>query len=396
MIDQTDVASGMIVELILLGLGLIFLAWYYFQEWYYKKYGSEAPDATVNSTAQGPSETRSGASPTAPAPGPANSVPVQPDGIKFYDIGSLLRGDGLTHSLLVGMTKSGKSTLATGFLKQRALGGDKILIIDPHAEPDTWPEGLSVAGAGRDYAAVEQVLQALLTEMDRRFKLRTKGKKNWQPVTIFLDEWPSISRECESAKTFLVTLSCEARKVDMRLVILSQSSRVESLGLKGVGDIRENFSFFHLGSAGVGFLKTNKMPIPNLKYICVLEMLTGIYLLNPYLTPQWSTLQLPENADYVLPISASTETLSNNVITTATSESGVSAGVRGITGQNNASDNTSETPIDDATIIRTMLSTGASKRSILEFLGGNRNKRLAQIQEIESILEMKNEAVANE
>ncbi len=147
------------------------------------------------------------------------------------------------HLLIVGPTNAGKSTTARAVLWGRVEQGDQVLILDPHAAPDEW-SGVPAVGVGRDYATIDQTMLALIAEMTERYEQRAiRPGYQAQPLTIFIDEWPSIQTHCKAtASAFITQLAQEGRKVAMRLVMLTQSNRVESLGIAGKGDIRDNFT----------------------------------------------------------------------------------------------------------------------------------------------------------
>jgi hypothetical protein len=152
----------------------------------------------------------------------------------------------VVHLMIVGETNSGKSTAAAALLVCRARA-DRVLILDPHARPGDW-SGLPAIGRGRDYPAIERALVALEQEMTQRYLLAAEDKPFGPPLSIFIDEYPTIAANCPGAAKAFKALAREGRKVAMRLVILTQDANVRTLGIEGEGPVRESFSRLLLGS----------------------------------------------------------------------------------------------------------------------------------------------------
>lgn len=188
------------------------------------------------------------ARPTTPVVNNAPPLPVQTFGL----VGVLQKLSQAVHVLIVGPTNAGKSTAANGLLVDRVKAKESIIILDPHAAPNDW-HSIKTVGFGRDYESIESTMTALLDEMTRRYELRSKDMDyKAEPMTIFIDEWPAIQSHCQKiAPQFMCEMAQEGRKVGMRLVILTQSDRVESLGLSGKGDVRDNFTALLLGDKAV-------------------------------------------------------------------------------------------------------------------------------------------------
>ena len=166
------------------------------------------------------------------------------------------------HLMLVGESNAGKSTAAEAVLAARVQAGDQVLILDPHADPTIW-RGLPAVGTGRDYAAIAVAMERLLAEMSDRYQRKAAGDTSYPPVSLFIDEWPAIQLHCKNAGAFMAQMAQEARKVGMRLVVLTQSDRVESLGLSGKGDVRENFTMLLLGNKATAAIpETARMSRP--------------------------------------------------------------------------------------------------------------------------------------
>jgi energy-coupling factor transporter ATP-binding protein EcfA2 len=306
-------------------------------------------------------------------PATTQNVAAVTAGVTLYDASKRLAGKNSIHLLLVGETGSGKSTAAKYLYSLRGNYGDKILIIDPHSEPGDWPQ--RAIGQGRDYQEIETTLQGLIQEMDARYQARGKGKTDYPAVTIFIDEYPAIAKYCPSAKEFLTTFAMESRKVQMRLIILTQSQLVESLGLKGQGDIRENFSYIVLGQKA-------RAVMPELvgNHIAVFQTQGQNFALD---TTGFVQVQLPQNAEYNLPPQA---------LTSGSSTSSQGATVQPFepktalepleTALKPVLEPVLEPDISDDEAIRELLKIGTSANEICKVLGGNKAARLAQIRAI--------------
>lgn len=155
------------------------------------------------------------------------------------------------HILLAGKTGSGKTTLAERLLAIAIEAGDSVAVIDPHNVAGKW-YGISAIGAGRDYNAIDSALAALEYEMSKRYQSLATGSVELQPLTVIIDEIPAIATECVNWKKAAVRLVCEARKVGIRLIILSQSPLVEDILLTSA--MRRNFSLVALDHATIRLL----------------------------------------------------------------------------------------------------------------------------------------------
>lgn len=152
------------------------------------------------------------------------------------------------HILLAGKTGSGKTTAAHALLACAVNAGADVLVIDPHAAPEEWFAvecGVPVVGAARDYDAIAQTMTALLTEMDRRYRARADGATEFHPTVVVIDEVPAIATHLRDAwRRFSRSFGSEARKANMRLILIAQSTLVEDLDMSSM--MRENFSIIAL------------------------------------------------------------------------------------------------------------------------------------------------------
>jgi len=157
--------------------------------------------------------------------------------------------DLLTHmqqvrrALIVGNSEAGKTTLLKHVIAQR-LPGSHVVVLDPHAGPDTWP--CEVIGRGSDHAQIERALDGFLALMIKRYREIGAGQNGHSRVTLVVDEWLSIVGECQNASRVIVRLICEARKASIDVFVGSHSERVASLGLSGKGDLKEGLEIIRL------------------------------------------------------------------------------------------------------------------------------------------------------
>ena len=162
--------------------------------------------------------------------------------VKFADVKQALSKP---HCMLLGSTGDGKSTLAKHLAANCTA---YTIVIDPHAAPDDWGN-LPVFGAGRKYSEIAKIMGVTLKLLQKRFEERDNGVKQFEPIIIICDEYPAIIASNEAGKvasSWMKLISREARKVSIRLVVLTQSPEVKAIGLEGEGSVRDNFCFIRL------------------------------------------------------------------------------------------------------------------------------------------------------
>lgn len=150
------------------------------------------------------------------------------------------RHDG--HIMIVGETRSGKSTLARALLADRAIT-DHIVIVDPHATLNDW--GVDAVGSGRNFDAIADVLHAVHREFERRFQV---GVEIGDRLTVFIDEYPAIVAARPDVAGLVKQWLREAAKARISLVFLCQDASVRTLGIEGEGAVRRNVWTILLGS----------------------------------------------------------------------------------------------------------------------------------------------------
>jgi hypothetical protein len=157
--------------------------------------------------------------------------------------------------MILGETGSGKSTICKYLVSQV---NAPCLIIDPHAAPTDW-RGFTVTGSGRNYEAIATEFERLANLMQIRYEQRDKGISQFDPLIVIIDEFPAIASSLGKGATDTVKLLArEARKVSIRMCLLSQGAEVKTLGLEGEGSIRECFAMLRLGNFALTHGKQSK------------------------------------------------------------------------------------------------------------------------------------------
>ncbi|NJN99277.1 MAG: hypothetical protein HC875_36875, partial [Anaerolineales bacterium] len=124
--------------------------------------------------------------------------------------------------IIAGGSDSGKTTVVKHLIAARP--NHQTIIIDPHSPSKIL--GIDTIGAGRDYGAIANALEALVLLMSDRYqdvKHGLFGYGQHQPVAVFVDEWTSIGREVERAGEMLAVLLTESRKVNIFLTVIAHS-----------------------------------------------------------------------------------------------------------------------------------------------------------------------------
>lgn len=206
-------------------------------------------------------------------------LPTVPDAnVSLFDWSQIAKDpDNYPHFCILGETGSGKSTLAEWLVVMAAPQGSIRIAIAPHGVKKgsrrDWQGFDVIQGSGRSYGepptketegepipewteviaggnfSCYQTLYALLAEMTRRYQMREQGDHSFesQPVEVYIDEIPAIYGALGKAFTSAIRpLLLEARKVRIRLYLLTQGEQVKMLGLEGQSSIRDSMVFIRL------------------------------------------------------------------------------------------------------------------------------------------------------
>lgn len=159
--------------------------------------------------------------------------------------------DDFAHLMICGKTGSGKSLLAEWLL---SLLGGELIAISPHLRPQDF-QGARHIGGGRNYDAIAEEFSRIYEEMNSRYEYYNMGRDDFEPINIVCDEMPAIMANCEEVPEQFKALIREARKVRIRLIVLSQGTEVKALKLEGEGSVRDSLSFIRLGNFATQYAK---------------------------------------------------------------------------------------------------------------------------------------------
>lgn len=155
------------------------------------------------------------------------------------------------HILVVGPTRSGKSTAFRALIKSR----DNVTVIDPHFAHGDW-SGARVIGAGGDVEAIETQLRYMEDVLNRRMHQLAQDhtwKRRFEPMTVVTDELPLLASKVKpDAMRVWHRWLREGWKFKLYFVVGTQSTRVKTLGIEGEGDVLDNvFATLYLGDAAL-------------------------------------------------------------------------------------------------------------------------------------------------
>ena len=132
----------------------------------------------------------------------------------------------------------------------------QVIVLDPHNTPGSWGKA-QVIGGGRDFESIGQFMQQMGQTLSQRYNQRARGVSQFEPLTVATDEMPAIvaalGRRVDDVWREWLR---EGRKVGLFFVVSTQSTRVRTLGIRGEGDLLENFNYVLV----LGKLAVNQYP----------------------------------------------------------------------------------------------------------------------------------------
>lgn len=142
------------------------------------------------------------------------------------------------HTIILGPTRSGKTTMATAAMADR---GGRAVVLTPKLNPSNWrgAEIVTLDDEG-SYAPITAALGEIEQEKRRRIKvLRSEGADALEPLTIVFDELGELAAFEPRAPEAMVSLSSIGAELKMRLIGIGTSD--EALGIKRWKATRNNY-----------------------------------------------------------------------------------------------------------------------------------------------------------
>jgi len=156
------------------------------------------------------------------------------------------------HYLIAGETRSGKGTLGRFILQSMNVN---IIAVDPHYEAGNWGNVDKVIGGARRFDQIRAFFEGyMVDELNRRAEEKFNDPTaTWPSVLVIIDEAPAI--KANLGKVSSLTWGAWVRegwKYNLFIMLITQSTRVETLGIKGEKDVLKNFVYrFALGEVAL-------------------------------------------------------------------------------------------------------------------------------------------------
>lgn len=167
--------------------------------------------------------------------------------------------------LFEGPPDAGKTTLCLHVASR----SQNVIIVDPHNEPGKWPGNAKIIGGGRNFVQIQKFVDWMIEELDRRAKMADSGNKEFTPITIIIDELPTLILNCgKEVSRSLAMMIIESRKFKFRIFIGAQSKLLKLLGLEGMGDVRKGLVMVHLGYDQITKQRVSKVDVGSGEQAC--------------------------------------------------------------------------------------------------------------------------------
>jgi hypothetical protein len=225
--------------------------------------------------------------------------------------------EGFMHVAHDAATGLGKTSQSYGEIVMLLKLGVQIIVANPHFAPvdkkgrDWRPIAQAIEAQGRLHLApgatcsgllrnVDDIARMLawlsIQEIDRRLALQLAGDFRYQPIYLFVDEWPGIVQRHPEAADYLMDIVQRGRAVEVCVQTNAHGFVSKDVNLQGSAP--ENFSTaYHMGGSPYSAAKLLDMPVKDIHALLKSEEVTlgkGVALLrNNEACPQAQLVRLP-------------------------------------------------------------------------------------------------------
>lgn len=133
--------------------------------------------------------------------------------------------------LICGPQGSGKTSLAQAILQARLQLGHTVTALDPHARYGQYPAGVTVAGAGKDYKAIDRAIADFTGDIERYYQaIAHAPTETPAPHTLVLEELTQWAAKTKSAPELIAVGCSDIRKAGKFLMAISHGRTLATLG----------------------------------------------------------------------------------------------------------------------------------------------------------------------
>jgi len=271
------------------------------------------------------------------------------------------------HLFMVGKTRSGKTLTAQAILSQRS---GIVTIIDPKDRPGKWGDVRAIAlDDDLSYASIEAACQEIIVVLKSRQKAMNRGATGFEPLTVLIDELPTVVDECPSAIEMFKKIGQIGAELRVRLIALSQSDRVKTLGLSGEGDSRDNFLYLAFGNKAHSLA-----PVIRGDYPCIAKLDSGL--------AHFDTRDVPRLAAHGIALTRVWSPVETTEPVPENAENGAEPVPELVPENAVPADTSARNGSSDDHWIMTLIEAGHSRNDVAKIIGGNRRAALDRIKRV--------------
>lgn len=153
------------------------------------------------------------------------------------------------HLFIYAATRNGKSILVEYLLHKMLTKDTQVVVINPHYQFNQYGlHARDVVASGRKYHNIQNCFDRIVGIMNQRFEQYSSEECSFNPLIVLIEELPACVKNTDKGvvSKFVQQLSSESLKVNIRLIVVSQSKLVRQCGFEGASDMLENFALIRV------------------------------------------------------------------------------------------------------------------------------------------------------